>query len=59
MTFASLFSRYQIGLEASLKGSDLIFDCTDLLHYESHNIDLKRGRSYIDSPDEIKNKKVQ
>ena len=51
MTFASIFSRYQIGLEASLKGSDLIFDCTDLLHYESHNIDLKRGRSYIDSPD--------
>ena len=38
MTFASLFSRYQIGLETSLKGSDLIFDCTDLLYYKSHNI---------------------
>ena len=25
--FQSLFSRYQIGLETSMKGSDFIFDC--------------------------------
>ena len=30
--FQSLFSRYQIGLEQSMKGSDLIFDCVHLLY---------------------------
>ena len=29
--FQSPFSRYQIGLETSIKGSDFIFDCVNLL----------------------------
>ena len=28
--FQSLLSRYQIGLETSMKGSDFIFDCVNL-----------------------------
>ena len=32
--FESLFSRYQIGLEQSMEGSDFIFDCVNLLHYK-------------------------
>ena len=31
----SLFSRYKIGLETSVKGSDFIFDCVQLLYYNS------------------------
>ena len=49
--FQSLFSRYQIGLEAPMKGSDFLFDC---VHY--YTTDFKRGLSYIDSADWMKNK---
>ena len=30
--FQSLLSRYQIGLETSMKGSDLVFDCVHFLY---------------------------
>ena len=55
--FESLHSRYQIGLDASIKGSDFIFYCINLLHYKCCKINLKRGGSYVDSPNWIKNKK--
>ena len=42
-----------------MRGSDFIFDFVDLLYYKCHNINLNRGRSYIDSPNWIKNKKEQ
>ena len=32
--FQSLLSRYQIGLETSMKGSDFVFDCVNLLYYK-------------------------
>ena len=54
--FQSLFSRYQIGLETSMKGSDFIFDCIHWLYYKILN--FERGWSYIDSLDWIKNKKT-
>ena len=54
----SLFSKYQIGLETSMRGRDFIFDCVHLLFYKSHKINFKRGGAYIDSPDSIKNKKA-
>ena len=40
-----------------MKGKDFIFDCVHLLYYQCHKINFKRGGSYIDSPDSIKNKK--
>ena len=49
--FQSFFSRYQIGLETSMKGSGFIFDCVNLLYYKCHEISFNRGGSYIDSPD--------
>ena len=52
--FESLLSRYQIGLETSMTGSDFIFDSAQLLYYQCHKINFKRGGSYIDSPDWIK-----
>ena len=56
--FESLRYRYKTGLEKSMKRSDFIFDCINLLHYKCHKINLKRGGSYIDSSDWIKNKKA-
>ena len=41
--FESLLSRYYIGLETSMKGSDFIFDCINFLHYKCHKINVKRG----------------
>ena len=41
--FQSLLSRYQIGLETSMKGSDFIFDCVNLSYWKFHKINFKRG----------------
>ena len=52
--FESLLSRYQIGLEASMKGKDFIFNGDNFHSYKCHKISFKRGGSYIDSLDWIK-----
>ena len=41
-------------LEKSMKGSEFVFDYVYLLYYQSHKINLNRGRSYIDSTGQIK-----
>ena len=41
-----------------MRGSDFIFVCLNLLHYKCDKINIKRGGSYIDSPDWIKKKKA-
>ena len=56
--FKSLFLRYQIGLETSMRGSDFIFDLVQLLYCKGHKFNFKCGGSYIDSPDRRKKKKV-
>ena len=53
--FVSLLNRYQIWLETSMKSSDFIFHCVNLLHYKFHKINLNRGRPYINFPDLRKN----
>ena len=55
--FESPFSRYQIGLETSVRGSRFIFDGVSLLYYKCHKINFKRGGSYIEPQDWIKKKK--
>ena len=40
-----------------MKGSEFIFDNVDLLRYKFNRISLNRGRSYIDSPEWLNNKK--
>ena len=55
--FESLSSRYQTNLEASMTGSDFIFDAVQLLYYNCHKVNFKRDGSYIDSLDWIKKKK--
>ena len=48
--FKSLLKRSQDGLEKSMKGSEFIFDSTDILYYNLNKISLDRGGSDIDSP---------
>ena len=57
--FQSLLNRYQIRLETLMRVSDFIFDCVNLLYSKCHKINFKRGGSYIDCCDWIKNKKEE
>ena len=54
----SLLQNYQKHLEKSMKKSEFVRGCIDLLYYHLQKIGLKRGRSYIDSPEWLKNKKA-
>ena len=56
--FESLLSRYQIGLEKSMRRSDFIFELVQLLYCKCHKIHFKREGSYIDFRDWIKKKKA-
>ena len=53
----SLKNRYQNNLE-SMQDNEFVFDYVKLLYYKWHKINPNRGRSYIESPDWIKNKKA-
>ena len=48
----------KIIFQDSLKGSEIVFDYFHLLYYKCHKINSDHGRSYIHSPDWIKNKKA-
>ena len=56
--FGSLLQKYQKDLEESMHGSHFVFDSVNLLYYNLNKISLSRGRSYIDSPEWLKNKKA-
>ena len=53
----SLKNRYQNDLE-SMKGSEFVFDHVHLLYYKCHKINPNHCRSYINSLDRTKIKKV-
>ena len=55
--FQLLLTRYPIGLETSMKGSDFVFDSIDGLYYKCLRVSLNRGGLYIYSPNWIKNKR--
>ena len=52
--FETHLNKYQIGLETSIRVSNFTFDCAHLLYYKCHKINFKRGESYMESPDWIK-----
>ena len=56
--FKSFLQRYQEGLQESVRGSELLFDSVDVLYYDLNKISLSRDRSFIDSPEWLKNKKA-
>ena len=41
-----------------MKGSEFIFDGVNALYYDLNEITLSRDKSYIDSPEWLKNKKA-
>ena len=55
--FEFLLKGYHEELEESMKGSEFIFDSGNVLYYNLNKISLNRRRSYIDSPEWLKNKK--
>ena len=54
--FEFLLKRYQKRLEESMDGSHFTFDGVNALYYDLNKVSLSRGRSYIDSPEWLKNK---
>ena len=52
--FESFLSRDQDNLEASMRGSDFVFDSVQLMYFKCHKVNFKRGGWYIDLPDWIK-----
>ena len=57
--FKSIVEKYQKGLEESMRGSEFTLDSVNFLYYHLYRISLKRGGSYIDSPEWLKNKKAK
>ena len=55
--FESLLSRYQNGLETSIRGIDFISYSVQLLYYKCHKINCECHGSYFHSPGWIKRKK--
>ena len=41
-----------------MKGRDFVFHCVHLLYYKCREMNFKRGGSYMDFPDWIKNRKL-
>ena len=56
--FKSFLQRYQDRLEESMEGKEFVFDAVNALYSDLNKISLSRGRSYIDSPQWLKNKKA-
>ena len=56
--FESLLKRYKKELEGSMDGSHSTFDGVNALYYDLNTVSLSRGRSYIDCPEWLKNKKA-
>ena len=54
----SFLNNYQKEQQVSREKSNLVFDCVDSMRYKFHKTSLKRGSSYIKSPEWIANKKV-
>ena len=40
-----------------MRGSEFVFDSTDLMYYNLHELSLNRGVSYIRSPKSLKNER--
>ena len=51
-----MLQRFQEGIQtSSKKGSEFIFENVDLLYYYFHKIVMRRGESYIETFEWIKN----
>ena len=57
LLFESFFKIYDLNLQEKMKGSDSAFDGVNFFYYDFNKTSINRGRSYIDSPQWLKNKK--
>ena len=53
----SFLNNYQNEEKILRKGREFVFESVDLLAYHIHKINLRRGKSYIKSPEWILNKR--
>ena len=56
--FISLKNNYQTEEQIMREGSDFNFETANRLDYKLHKIKLKRGESYVKSPEWIRNKRA-
>ena len=56
--YKSFLQRHQKGLEEKMRGSKFVFESVDLLYHSLHKTSLRRGKSYIKSPEWLKNKRA-
>ena len=56
--FESILDNYQKEEQIMRGGSDFIFESAELLDYKLHKTSLKRGGSYIESHEWLKNKEA-
>ena len=56
--FKSFLTNYQNEEKTLKDGSNFVFESVDLLSYHIHKTNLKRGKSYIKSPEWILNKRA-
>ena len=56
--FECFLETYQEKLEEKMKYSKFVFESADLLYYSLHKARLRRGKSYIKSPEWLINKKA-
>ena len=54
---SSLYEKHQVDLTTSRTSSSFVFESVEECNIHFHKIDLRRGASYIESPDWLKNKK--
>ena len=58
LLFESFLKKYEENLEEKMKGSDFEFDGVNFFYYDFNKTSINRGGSYIDSPQWLKNKKI-
>ena len=56
--FKAFLNNYQKEKTILRKGSNFLYESVDLLSYSFHKISLKRGKSYIKSPEWVINKRA-
>ena len=58
LLFESFLQKYEENLQDKMRGSDFEFDGINFLYYNFNKTSISRGRSYIDSPKCLKDKKL-
>ena len=55
--YRSLLQNYNDNLQEKMKGSDFVFNGINYFYYDFNSVSISKGRSYIDSPKWLKDKK--